>query len=582
MINAILALDLQLAARRGGLWVRRSILALLLAAMYGLGMWVWHQWFASDGAAPLGVWMEGLLLLAAGLQVLFMVMATLAFTAGAIADEKAKGTLPLLLTTHLNPWQIVNGKVAGRLYQVFDIILVGLPLMAFLAGLTGAWTPGIFGKFLATLVAIGFVVGAFGVWVSTRSAQARQAAVVLLAGAGLLLLGYWSLTLGWLNVIVAGLGITIDFTPAVEVARALAAACNPMVHLVASPADPAAAQRHFTTYLLVCLGLGSGLLVLTAWRLRAEAVKFLERTAYQTAQGPRRAAVDEEDPVAWRERIMGRRWLRWLGALLLGIVVTSTSHHIVAAKEPWLFFFVWLGGALFVGTLVAIRASGAVSGERERQTWDSLLLTPLDTWEILLDKRRGLVMAYAAFYVVFLPAPVIALGLMDWRALPMAAGWFVMAWGLIYFMASMGLWRSTVSSGSWWSLVATLGRGLGYVLGLMVLVTVVVSVVLGFLSMPFINMIVEAIGLANFIETYQYVLHALICAIVGWRLYQAGNVRLWYAQSWIDAHERYGRTLMRSLTLALKKHEERLQAKRQAAAAAARPEPPSVEPANVA
>src|SRR5262249_11105257 len=38
---------------------------------------------------------------------------------------------------------------------------------------------------------------------------------------------------------------------------------------------------------------------------------------------------------------------------------------------------------------VAVRASGSISGERDRQTWDSLLTTPLDSADLLRGKWLG-------------------------------------------------------------------------------------------------------------------------------------------------------------------------------------------------
>ena len=40
--------------------------------------------------------------------------------------------------------------------------------------------------------------------------------------------------------------------------------------------------------------------------------------------------------------------------------------------------------------VVGIRCSGAISGERERLTWEALLLTPLETRYLVRGKLRGI------------------------------------------------------------------------------------------------------------------------------------------------------------------------------------------------
>src|SRR5437870_1717934 len=56
---------------------------------------------------------------------------TPALTAGAITDEKTRGTLASLLTAHLRPIDVVLGKLLGRSYQILVLALVGLPIVAF-------------------------------------------------------------------------------------------------------------------------------------------------------------------------------------------------------------------------------------------------------------------------------------------------------------------------------------------------------------------------------------------------------------------------------------------------------------------
>ena len=111
-------------------------------------------------------------------------LVTPTFVAGAIADEKSRGTLQDLLTAQLSSWEIVTGKLFGRLAQVGYVALAALPLLAVLAGFVEI-------SFL-TVVAVAIVSSAplfyarrvsilASVWASPG---ARDAHLPPLAGAG--------------------------------------------------------------------------------------------------------------------------------------------------------------------------------------------------------------------------------------------------------------------------------------------------------------------------------------------------------------------------------------------------------------
>jgi ABC-type transport system involved in multi-copper enzyme maturation permease subunit len=92
---------------------------------------------------------------------------------------------------------------------------------------------------------------------------------------------------------------------------------------------------------------------------------------------------------------------------------------------------------------VAVRASTAVSSERDKQTFDTLLTTPLDSSSIFHAKWIGSILG-ARFGMIWLAA-IWAIGLvtggLHFVALPL-----VMAAWLVYagFLATLGMWYSTV------------------------------------------------------------------------------------------------------------------------------------------
>src|SRR5580704_7896828 len=82
-------------------------------------------------------------------QFLLIVLITPAFVAGAITDEKTRGTLQGLLTAYVTPADVVLGKLAARTAQVGILALAPLPLLALVSQYAGV-TP----EFLLALFAV--------------------------------------------------------------------------------------------------------------------------------------------------------------------------------------------------------------------------------------------------------------------------------------------------------------------------------------------------------------------------------------------------------------------------------------------
>jgi ABC-type transport system involved in multi-copper enzyme maturation permease subunit len=129
----------RLGRRTRGFWLRCVYALALLFALYlayrGLtpNNDLPGRGFASSAALP-----AGKLTALAGQFVRAILIAqsvaisilTPAYLSGAIAEEKERGTLDLLLTTQLRNREIVLGKLAVRLLHIGGVLLAGLPLLA--------------------------------------------------------------------------------------------------------------------------------------------------------------------------------------------------------------------------------------------------------------------------------------------------------------------------------------------------------------------------------------------------------------------------------------------------------------------
>jgi ABC-type transport system involved in multi-copper enzyme maturation permease subunit len=114
---------------------------------------------------------------------------------------------------------------------------------------------------------------------------------------------------------------------------------------------------------------------------------------------------------------------------------------------------------------VAVRASGTVSGERDRQTLDGLLTTPLGANSILAAKWLGSILSvrWAWLWLGAMWLVAMVTGGLSPLALPfLPIAWFIYA----AFFASVGLFYSIVSHttlrSTMWTLVTVVGLGIGH------------------------------------------------------------------------------------------------------------------------
>src|SRR4051794_18033653 len=118
MVSPVLVQELQFGSRRGWQQLFRRLytgwLVLQLLAyywMYFLEAAVSRRMGAAAPAQVAGRTLSSFLELLVGQQLLLVLLVTPAFVAGAITDEKARGTLQYLLVADLTSAEIIFGKL---------------------------------------------------------------------------------------------------------------------------------------------------------------------------------------------------------------------------------------------------------------------------------------------------------------------------------------------------------------------------------------------------------------------------------------------------------------------------------------
>ncbi len=420
-------------------------------------------------------------------QFILFALATPAFAAGAITDEKTRGTLDPLLATHLGPLAIVGGKLAARAGQVGLLGLVSLPIIAFF-GPYGGVPPEFIVALVVTSACLLLSLSAISLLASVWTKQTRTAVLVVYILVG----GAWLL-------------FALDLLP---LPQELIDALNPLHALETAfdRDDPAEVARRlgrtatvYGTITLVCW-------LVASWRLRPAHVKQLQakprrRLAFRNLDRPRPTL----DAIAWKEGHVGRRLPRWLTlplcfAVGLAWAIAAAGPGFRTEEAMHLVFI----AALIASAAVGVRASGTIVGERERQTWEGLLTTPWTFRDLVRGKLRGILASTWPFVLAFDLGVAVVVGPMS-RSEPVAfvayaavaaavasgIGWYLpkagpwaagvlailwaaaggveyalavtagllVTWLMMDFLGSVGMWCSARSQSSWRSLLATVTLG---------------------------------------------------------------------------------------------------------------------------
>lgn len=379
------------ALARGWLIAVRSLAAMAISGALLVTLWAWWMNQAVDPEfSPYAVLRIGLGIVEGMMVTIALVMAP-AVLAGSIAGEKERGVMALLLTTRVDPREIIAGRLTGKLAQVAMILLAGFPAVVALATLAGL-NPGPMAALLALPMAVAAGGGGLSMLASTVSRRGRDALLTVYLLDVLFLLTPMGAAMGWTAGKVAWLG-----------------AINPFVCLDDLVRDEDPASSLVSMALWVSVGLVAA--GLAAWRLRPASLRPIDGDRL-LGRGRRRGKVPpfiDERPMLWKELFIervgalgGLGW--WLGAILVVLMGAGSlilggliAWSVIAEADPTPyrdFMKVTIGSsALFVGWLiqwaVGLRAAVAISSERERGTWDALLTSPLEGTEIVRAKLWG-------------------------------------------------------------------------------------------------------------------------------------------------------------------------------------------------
>lgn len=313
-----------------------------------------------------------LMMQAAGI-ILFMP----ALTSNAITHEKERNSLGLLLITKLGPTKIIFEKLLSRLVPMTTCLLLAMPLFAFAYSLGGVATEELVGGmwFLAVL---SIQIGSLSLLCSALSSTSVGAFIgSYVAVAILFCTCFWpagtasmhsrgSMTLTGLFGPTAMMFVSIVFMLPVAISMLV--------------------ERAFVQ---------PQNLLMEFFKSMDEGYRGLNRITGGIVLTHENTALPGDEPIAWREttrKSLGtvRYLFRVLTAfefplLFMLVLVAGDRSARFGSTASVLLYLTWIIGVV----LIAIQATGLISGERTRETLDVLLTTPLTGKRILLEKFRS-------------------------------------------------------------------------------------------------------------------------------------------------------------------------------------------------
>lgn len=367
---------------------------------------------------------SGYALLGAGEGVMYTVVWSLlagiylflpAVMCPAIASERESGTLTLIMLTTMRPWQIVLQKLGSRLVPVLSLLCIALPLLGV------AYTLGGINEYIIWDSAYVLVVAMFQVGCITLmwSAFCRTPA-------GAFFLTYLTLAamyIGWpILILFASEG---DAATAAFVFHPPALLFVTVVPVGGLPISLYAISVGCWVTTAIALVLARVFLVSRQHIQKRNRVRQIVHAVDATLAGANvttatsSRSLPADKAIAWSElhrSALGR--IRYLVIILVAVQIPvigiamliyadyAFSGYHYGQMEGMSAFVLFLWPLCAIG--LTMIAAGLIPNERNRQTLDVLLTTPIDTRRIVAEKLAGV-----SRLRIVLAAPLLTVALLE-------------------------------------------------------------------------------------------------------------------------------------------------------------------------
>ncbi len=421
----LLAKELTEQAARRRTYVIRFLYA---AILFASGLFIVYGRGSSGGVAPLRQGQE-MFNQIFRLQVVAILVVLPATCAGALAGEKERESLSLLLLTTIPRTMIVLQKLLSRVIPMLSFVVLSYPLLAAAYSFGGVQTEELY-QTLIYLVQLTIFVGAVSIMCSTfcrTTVEAYMATYLCLVG--------WQLASKALYTPLDLLVKVFDwFVPWISIAPV---------------SVPFSLFAHaLVAYVLACSFLYQRAfvppknLLLTAFRKIDAIFHRMNRVTGGIVLVKDGSPFPDSDPISWREtakRSLGtfRYLFRVLVLIELPILIVSQGVRVDLVRTESimsvLLYCLWVIALV----LTAIHSASVISTERSRQTLDVLLVAPIDGREILSRKLSGV---WRLFWTLMVPFTTVFLFQHWFHGAGTDLRYIILHFGSVFAVLNLVMW----------------------------------------------------------------------------------------------------------------------------------------------
>ena len=480
LTGPILDKELRVASRRKRLYALRTLYLTLMALIlvpawnsvvdsgyyrgnyYGDAAIAYRMADLGRTIVPFIVWMQ---------YVAVQLVAMLTMSTS-VSDEIARRTLGTLLTTPMNAWQLVMGKLASRLVQCVSLLAMSLPVLALLTVFGGVqWSFVLIGLALtfSTLLIVSSVTMFFSI-LNRRSylvfIESLLTVAVLIGGSVLFL------------ALLVGIDVTTGRT-----ATSCLTIFHPVMPLIVETASQSGGRVAFGSAWLAPWWVNVIVSVAFSALVLCLCVRIVRRASLAAAMGMSMSELRKHDkiarmstppptatpslppmdaatladaspasikplrgnPVYWKDTVRRRLGLRTkiIGGVVLAILLLSYGFvFYLYGKHGYIphdMHAVFLASLGILGGLIAIVVSaGVIPAEREARGWDMVLTCPLTDGQIVWGKFLAALRRFWPAYIPLLLHPVLFAMVDSLRPLAMLHVVAIVA-GSAVFIAALGV-----------------------------------------------------------------------------------------------------------------------------------------------
>ena len=389
--------ELRVSSRRKRNYVMRAVYVLLLTAFVTMA---WFSTFFGPSSASIGYKASrmaevgrAVIMTITWFQFIVAQLAAILMLSNAISDEIRRGTLDVLLTTPINSFQIVMGKLLGSLLQVTLLLAASLPLLAIVRIFGGMHWDYVVSSLAITLTAM-ILAGSVTMFLSVRL---HRPYIVIITMIVFLVVAY-------------GLGIFVwtGLFSSNNLITRIMLHTNPfaaMFHISGTALRGVGAAAAFSWPVHCLIMLGGSLVFVGASVVKtreAATRRFFDRTKNKTGSLWRRVfswtrplkrsgglRQIKGSPIIWKElggplsATLGRN----IALFVVLLVVLFLTYGLFTMGPPGIVYRIYIMGLWLIASIrTGAMAALAISKERETRTWPILLGTTLSDAQIVRDK----------------------------------------------------------------------------------------------------------------------------------------------------------------------------------------------------